>query len=463
MEEPTGNPENLVFPEREMLSVDETKQFIEERKYFDLKNLLADSLAPDIVEIIESLDISEQVIVFRLLSKETAAEVFSLLDHDAQEELLANFGEERVKAIFEEMDPDDLTELFDELPDKVVRQLVRLLPPAERSMVNRFMGYPEDSAGRLMTPEFIKLRQHISADEAIAKIRRIGLDKETIYYSYVVDEKGKLIGTVSLKDLLLAPPDRKIEDIMTTNFVYAHTHDDQEEVAGLLAKYDLTALPVVDHDQRLVGIITIDDVVDVITEEATEDIHKMAGMEAPIDSYFGTGFLMLGRKRVLWLVVLLVLSYLSSVVLKHYSDILQIVVPLAFFIPMLTGTCGNTGMQSATLIIRGLATGEVELKDFFKVLSREILMGLFLGIVLGLLSFIRARFVDINPFIGIAVGIAVFISVIAANMIGAILPLLLKKLRIDPAVSAGPFITTIVDVMSLILYFEIAQVVFNLR
>ena len=463
MGDPTRNPENLVFPERERLSVEETKQFIEERKYFDLKNLLADALAPDIVEIIENQDISEQVIVFRLLIKETAAEVFSLLDHDAQEELLINFGEKRVKAIFEEMDPDDLTELFDELPDKIVRQLIRLLPPADRSMVNRLMGYPEDSAGRLMTPEFIKLRQHISADESIAKIRRIGLDKETIYYSYVVDKKGKLIGTVSLKDLLLAPPDRKIKDIMTINFVYAHTQDDQEEVAGLLAKYDLTALPVVDHDERLVGIITIDDVVDIITEEATEDIHKMAGMEAPEDPYFSTSFLMLGRKRVLWLVVLLVLSYLSSVVLKFYSDILQIVVPLAFFIPMLTGTCGNTGMQSATLIIRGLATGEIELKDFFRVFSREILMGVFLGIILGLLSFVRARFVDINPFIGIAVGIAVFISVIAANMIGAVLPLLLKKLKIDPAVSAGPFITTIIDVTSLILYFEIAQVVFNLR
>jgi len=463
MGDPTRNQTSPVFSERDLLSVEDTKQYIEERNYFDLKNLLKDALAADIVEIIRNLDISEQVIVFRLLSKETAAEVFSLLDRDAQEELLANFGEQRVKEIFEEMDPDDLTELFDELPDKIVRQLLRLLPAADRSMVNRLMGYPEDSAGRLMTPEFIKLRQYISADEAIAKIRRIGLDKETIYYSYVIDEKGNLIGTVSLKDLLLAPPEQKIEEIMTTNFVLAHTYDDQEEAAGLLAKYDLTALPVVDHDQRLVGIITIDDVVDIITEEATEDIHKMAGMEAPEHPYFSTRFLTLGRKRVLWLVVLLVLSYLSSIVLKHYVDILQIVVPLAFFIPMLTGTCGNTGMQSATLVIRGLATGEIALKDFFKVFSREILMGVFLGVTLGLLSFIRARFVDINPFIGIAVGIAVFISVVAANLIGAILPLILKKLKIDPAVSAGPFITTIIDVTSLILYFEIARIVFNLR
>jgi magnesium transporter len=454
---------NAVLPRPERLSEDEVRQYIDNRSYFELKGILADTLPADIVEIIRSLDLSEQVIVFRLLNKELAAEVFSLLDHDDQEELLANFGRDRVKAIIEEMDPDDLTELFDELPDKIVRQLVRLLPPAERTMVNRLMGYPEDSAGRLMTPEFVKLRQHINADQAIAKIRHIGIDKETIYYSYVVDEKGQLIGIVSLKDLLLAPADRRIEDIMATNIVYAHTDDDQEEVAGILAKYDLNALPVVDHDRKLVGIITIDDVIDVITEEATEDMHKMAGMEAPEDPYFSTGFLILGRKRALWLVVLLVLSYLSSVVLKHYSDILQILVPLAFFIPMLTGTCGNTGMQSATLIIRGLATGEVELKDYLRVISREIFMGLFLGIILGMLSFIRARFVDVNPFIGIAVGIAVFISVLSANLIGAMLPLILKKIKIDPAVSAGPFITTIIDVTTLILYFEIARIIFNLR
>jgi magnesium transporter len=463
MSDLTGDPAAHQFPERELLSVEETTRYIREQGYFELKNLLGETLAADIVEIIGGLDISEQVIVFRLLNKETAAEVFSLLDRDDQEELLASFSEQRVKGIFGEMDPDDLTELFDELPDKFVRQLIRLLPIAERSMVNRLMGYPEDSAGRLMTPEFIKLRQYISADEAIAKIRRIGLDKETIYYSYVIDQQGVLIGTVSLKDLLLAPPEQKIEEIMTTNIVYAHTIDDQEEAANLLAKYDLNALPVVDHDKRLVGIITIDDVVDIITEEATEDIHKMAGMEAPEDPYFATRFFTLGRKRVLWLVVLLVLSYLSSVVLKHYSDILQIVVPLAFFIPMLTGTCGNTGMQSATLVIRGLATGEIQLKDFISVFGREILMGVFLGIVLGILSFVRARFVDINPFIGIAVGVAVFISVLAANMIGALLPLILKKLKIDPAVSAGPFITTIIDVTSLILYFEIARMLFNLR
>jgi magnesium transporter len=455
--------DSIIFPERKRLPTEEVQAFINNRDYFKLKRVLAETLAADIVETIDSLDLSEQVLVFRLLDKEKAAEVFSLLDHDAQEELLENFGQDRVKAIIEEMDPDDLTELFDELPDKVVRQLVRLLPLAERSMVNRLMGYPEESAGRLMTPEFIKLRQHLTVEESIAKIRAMGIDKETIYYSYVIDEMGMLIGIVSLRDLLLAPPEKRIQEIMTTNFVFAHTHDDQEEVAALLAKYDINALPVVDHDRRLVGIITIDDVLDVITEEATEDMHKMAGMEAPEDPYFSTAFLVLGRKRALWLIILLVLSYLSSVVLKHYSDVLQILVPLAFFIPMLTGTCGNTGMQSATLVIRGLATGEIELRDFLKIFMREILMGVFLGIILGLFSFVRARFVDVNPFIGIAVGTAVFVSVVAANLIGAILPLLLKKLKIDPAVSAGPFITTIIDVTSLILYFEIAQLLFNIR
>ncbi|MBA7628897.1 hypothetical protein ES703_36394 [subsurface metagenome] len=319
-------------------------ELIRQKKLFDLKNLISGLLPFDITEIIEPLETGEKVIVLRLLNKETAAEVFSHLEHEDQEEMLVHFSMDRVKEIMEEMDPDD-----------------------------------------------------------------------------------------------------------------------QEEVAGVLTKYDLTALPVVDKDKKLVGIITVDDIVDVIHKEATEDFHKMAGIEAPDEPYFSTRFLVLGRKRALWLVILLVMSYFSSIVLKHYSRILEIVIPLAFFIPMLTGTCGNTGMQSATLIIRGLATGEIKGKDIRKILFREIFMGGFLGIILGIFSFVRARFVDIDPFIGIAVGTAVFISVMTANIIGTILPLLLKKLKIDPAISAGPFISTIIDVTSLILYFEIAQVVFHIR
>lgn len=436
---------------------------IGEKRLFDLKNLLMEVIPRDITEVIEPLETSERVIVFRLLNKETAAEVFSHLEHEDQEELLSQFGMDRVKEIMEEMDPDDITELFDELPDEMVKRLIPLLSPEERKIVNRLLNYPEDSAGRLMTPEFIELNKDSTAEESIQTIRNIGLDKETIYYSYVVDRKGFLIGIVSLKDLLLADPDTAIQEIMTTNFVHVNTTDDQEDVAKVLTKYDLTALPVVDKDKKLVGIITVDDVVDVIHEEATEDFHKMAGIGATDEPYFNTKFLVLGRKRALWLVILLIASYLSSFVLKNYSDILQIVIPLAFFIPMLTGTCGNTGMQSATLIIRGLATGDIEMKDFFKIFSREILMGGFLGIILGSFSFIRARFIDVDPFIGIVVGISVFISVIAANIIGTVLPLILKKFRIDPAISAGPFISTIVDVTALLIYFEIAQTIFHIR
>lgn len=438
-------------------------ELIRQKKLFDLKNLISGLLPFDITEIIEPLETGEKVIVLRLLNKETAAEVFSHLEHEDQEEMLVHFSMDKVKEIMEEMDPDDVAELFDELPEKMVKRLMHLLSTEERNIVNRLLGYPEDSAGRLMTPEFIELHKDSSAENAIQTIREIGLDKETIYYSYVVDEKGFLIGIVSLKDLLLAQPATKISEIMTTNFVSVNTTDDQEEVAGVLTKYDLTALPVVDKDKKLVGIITVDDIVDVIHAEATEDFHKMVGIEAPDEPYFSTRFLVLGRKRALWLVILLVMSYFSSIVLKHYSRILEIVIPLAFFIPMLTGTCGNTGMQSATLIIRGLATGEIKGKDIMKILFREIFMGVFLGIILGIFSFVRARFVDIDPFIGIAVGTAVFISVMTANIIGTILPLLLKKLKIDPAISAGPFITTIIDVTSLILYFEIAQVVFHIR
>jgi len=425
------------------MSSERVSELISEKKLHELKTLLSDLLPFDITGLIEPLETGEKVILFRLLNKETAAEVFSLLERDDQEQLLTHFSTDKVKEIVEEMDPDDRAELFDELPERI--------------------GYPEDSAGRLMTPEFIELKAHWTAEQAIQHIRDIGLDKETIYNSYVIDEKGILIGILSLKDLLLAPPKTIISDIMTTNFVSVQTTQDQEEAAGVLADYDLNAIPVVDLGEKLVGIITVDDILDVIHKEASEDVYKMAGMEAPEEPYFSTRFFVLGRKRALWLVVLLVMSYLSSIVLKHYSAILEIVIPLAFFIPMLTGTCGNTGMQSATLIIRGLATGEIMLKDFMRIFSREILMGGFLGIILGAFAFVRARFVDVNPFIGIAVGIAVFISVIAANIIGTLLPLILKKLKIDPAISAGPFISTIIDVTSLIIYFRVAGMIFNIR
>jgi magnesium transporter len=434
---------------------------IRDKNYFELKNILKQTLPYDIMETIRTLEMSEQVILFRLLDKDHAAEVFSLLEHEEQERLLHDFGMDRIKEILEEMDPDDRTDLFDELPDEMVKRLIRLLSPEERAVANRLLNYPEESAGRLMTPEFIELGEGLTAGEALSTIRRIGLDKETIYYSYIVDERGLLVGIVSLKDLLLSQPDRPIAQFMGAGFVHVNTLDDQEDVARVLSQYDLNALPVTDKDGKLVGIITVDDIVDVIQEEAEEDFHKMAGIEAPEDPYFSTRFFVLGRKRALWLVILLVTSYLSSMVLKHYSSILQVVIPLAFFIPMLTGTCGNTGMQSATLIIRGLATGEINLGDFVRVFLREILMGCFLGIILGLLSFVRAHFIDVNPFIGVAVGTAVFISVIAANTIGTVLPIILKKMKIDPAISAGPFISTIIDVTSLILYFEIAKAIFN--
>jgi len=449
--------------ENKLKNSEQITELLREKRLFELKDFLSKLLPFDITELIEPLEIGEKVILFRLLNKETAAEVFSLLEHDDQEELLTHFSTDTVKEIVEEMDPDDRAELFEELPEKMVKRLMWFLSPEERSLVNRLLGYPEDSAGRLMTPEFIELKKYRTAEEAIQKIRRIGLDKETIYNCYVVDEKGVLIGIVSLKDLLLASLQTLILDIMTTNFVSVITTDDQEEVAKVLADYDLNAIPVVDKDKKLVGIITVDDIVDVIHEEATEDVYKMAGIEAPDEPYFSTRFFVLGRKRALWLVILLVTSYLSSVVLKHFSPILEIVIPLAFFIPMLTGTCGNTGMQSATLIIRGLATGEIKMKDFLRLFTREIFMGGFLGIILGLFAFVRARFIDVNPFVGIAVGTAVFISVNSANIIGTILPLILKKLKIDPAISAGPFISTIIDVTSLIIYFKIAQLIFNIN
>jgi magnesium transporter len=440
----------------------EARRLMEERQYHRMKSFLADVLDPDIVEIIRDLEITDQVILFRLLSKGKAAEVFSMLEHEEQEQLLGHFSMDAVKGIIGEMDPDDRAELFEELPDKMVRRLLLLLSPQDRYVLGQLLNYPDDSAGRLMTPEFVKVDKDLRAQEAIDKIRRIGINKETIYYSYVVDSDDTLLGTVSLRDLLLADPDTYIRDFMQTNTVAVKTHEDQEEVARIMGRYDLQAIPVVDWENKLVGIVTVDDVVDVIEEEATEDFHKMAGMEAPEDPYFHTRFFTLGRKRALWLVILLITSYLSSIVLKNYSDVLEIIIPLAFFIPMLTGTCGNTGMQSATLVIRGMATGEIELKDFLRIITREIMMGLFLGVVLGIFAYIRAVFLDVNPLVGVSVGVAILISVITANVIGSMLPLALKKLKIDPAISAGPFISTIIDVTTLLLYFEIAQVLFGI-
>lgn len=439
-------------------AVAEIQELIRKKRYRDLKESISEFLPADVVQILRSLDTSERLLIFRLLPKDLAALVFAELGPEEKRELLDIFTEEQIRKILEEMDPDDRTELFDELPAIIVKKLLRLLSPPDREIAYDLMKYPEHSAGRIMTPEFVDIKTHITAEEAIQHIRRTGPDKETIYYAYIIDANRKLLGITSLKDLLIADPQIKVEDIMQKEVISVQTLDDQEDIARIIQRYNLLAVPVVDSEHRLVGIITVDDIIDVIEEEDTEDFHRMAAMEAPADSYLNTGFFTMLFKRFPWLLALLVTSTLTSNILEHYAPVMQMVVALAFFIPMLCDTGGNAGTQASTIVIRGLAVGDISLKDTLKILTRESLTGITLGATLGIFGVIRAMLVqNSDPFLWVTVGVALAATVLAGNVAGALLPLLAKIVKIDPAVMAGPFITTIVDLTSLFIYFELAK------
>lgn len=440
------------------IAIPEIQELIRKKRYRDLKESISEFLPADVVEISRSLDTPERLLIFRLLPKDLAALVFAELGPEEKKELLDIFTEEQIRKILEEMDPDDRTELFDELPAIIVKNLLKLLSPQDRGIAYDLMKYPEHSAGRIMTPEFVDIKTQVTAEEAIQHIRRTGPDKETIYYAYIIDANRKLLSIASLKDLLIANPQTKVEDIMQREVISVQTLDDQEEVARVIQRYDLLAVPVVDSEHRLVGIITVDDVIDVIEEEGTEDFHRMAAMEAPADSYLNTGFFTMLLKRFPWLLALLVTSTFTSNILEHYASVLQMAVALVFFIPMLCGTGGNTGTQASTIVIRGLAVGDISIKDTVKILIRESLTGITLGATLGMFGFIRAMLVqNSDPFLWVTVGIALAATVVAGNVAGALLPLFAQIVKIDPAVMAGPFITTIVDLTSLFIYFELAK------
>lgn len=440
------------------IMIPEVHEAIEKRDFRALKEALQEFHPQDIVDLLRTMEPADRLILFRLLAKNQAAEVFPFLEFEEQKDLLSRFTEQNLKEIIVEMSPDDRTDLLDELPAGVVKRLLVLLDPAERAVANELLNYPESSAGRLMTPEFVDLNAGMTVDEAIERIRKTGPDKETIYYAYVTDATRTLKGMVSLRTLLLAKPGTRIEEIMKEEPIRVRTADDQESVAHVIRKYDLLAVPVVDREERLVGIVTVDDVVDVIADEATEDIQKMGAIEAAEEGYFQTGFLSLARRRILWLMILLVTATLSGSILEHYTAALQAAVILVFFIPMLMNTGGSTGTQSATLIIRGLAMGEIDVRQVGRVLWRESLMGIVLGSAIGVLGFLRAMFVPgSDPQVWLTVGLTLIVTVTTANLIGALLPIAAKLLHADPAIMAGPFIATIMDATTLLIYFEIAR------
>lgn len=441
----------------DQLVLPELREMLEERQFEEVKALLSDLYPQDIAHLIDDLEDPHRGLLFRLLPRSLSVEVFEELSADSQVAVLNSLSDQRVAEILDEMSDDDRVELLEEAPPAAVRKLLTLLTPEQRTLCMRALGYPEDSVGRLMTPDFVDLAADMSVADALARIRQVGLKKETIYTCYVTDHEQHLLGVVSLRKLVTSDPAARVGDLMNTSVISVTTTTDQEEAARLVKHYDLIALPVVDGEGRLVGIVTFDDLMEVAEEEATEDFQRLAGVVPTEESYFEAGFLTLARKRILWLFLLLVLETASGQILHHYSATLQAMVALAFFIPMLIATGGNAGTQSATMVIRGLATGEIHVRDFTRILARESLLGVALGGLLSLVAFARAYLLQSDFKIGVTVGLALAITLVASNVIGALLPLLLRAVRLDPALVAAPTISTMVDVMGLWIYFEVAR------
>lgn len=431
------------------------------KNYRKLKEILSSVEAADIADLLYEFEPPTRVLLFRLLPKDLAIYVFELMEGAEREELLAHSTDEEVALLIEEMSDDDRTALFDELPAKTVKKLLQKLSPSERKLANTLLNYPEDSAGRIMTPEYIDLKEEMTAEGTLERIRRNARSKETIYTCFVVDAFRHIKGVVELEDLILAEPNTQVKSLMDEP-IFVHTGTDQEEVAQLMSRYDMQAIPVVDSEERLVGIVTFDDVLDIVEEEATEDFERMAGIQPVEESYMDANMFTVARKRFMWLLICILTETITSTVLKNYSFAIQSVVALTFFIPLLIGTGGNAGTQAATLVIRGMTLGEIEWKDIGKIIFRETLTGLILGCALAVFGIARAYMLGTGPGVAITVALAIIAVVLLGNLAGAFLPVVARFFKLDPAIMSGPFITTIVDVFGLIVYFEIARIVLAL-
>lgn len=433
---------------------------LENKKFSTLKPILSEMEPFDIAEIINDIDEDKISLLFRILPKDLASEVFVNIDSDKQELLIKSFTDTELSHIINDLFADDTVDIIEEMPSNVVRKILRVANKETRESINKLLGFPKDSAGSIMTPECVTLRKYMTVDEALKKIRRQAIDKETIYTCYVTDDKKRLLGIVSAKDIILHEPDDVIGDFMEENIISAHTHTDKEEVSNMLAKYDLLAIPIVDSEDRINGIVTIDDAIDVIQEEATEDISKMAGMAPTTKPYLQTSVFSLFKSRFPWLLILLLSATFTGIIINTYESTLNALNPLLFAcIPMLMGTGGNSGSQASVTIIQSLATEEVEFKDIFKVMWKELRVAFLVALLLGIACFAKLQLIDRLIFgydysiiVSIVVSLALFATICIAKLVGAFLPLFAKKIKLDPAVVANPFITTIVDVISLIIF-----------
>ena len=456
MTENTTTLTSSVSELRDILS-SQLQIFLEHQNYDGAKVLLIPVQPVDIAEAIALLPEALQAIAFRLLDKTKAIEVYEYLQFDVQQFLLEKFQTEEAGQIIESIAPDERVKLFDELPPKIVRRLISQLSPEERQATSLLLGYQSDTAGRLMTPEYIALKQHLTAKEAQEKIRSLASSAEVTYYVYVVDSGKKLIGITSLKELIIALPEQTLGEIMTRDVVYAYTNTDQEEVAQLIQRYDLLALPIVDKDQNLLGVVTVDDVMDILQSEATEDIYAMGAVQADHDSYFNINLFKAARKRTPWLLILLVTNSITVIILSRYEHILDEVVALAFFTPLLIDAGGNVGAQSSTVVIRGLSTDELRGKKTSSVILRELLTGGILGVLLAILVIVAIFLFLGQGKIALTVGLSLLSITLIAATSGAALPFLFHSFGLDPALMSSPFITTVVDILGILIYLNIAK------
>ena len=442
--------------------VEEVLELLEQKKFNELKKYLERINGADFPSIFEAVDDKDMIIIFRLLNKEEAAEIFAELDADLQEKLINSFSDKELKYVVDNLFMDDTVDMIEEMPSNVVKRILKNVDEKDRKIINEILNYPDDCAGSIMTTEFIDLKENMTVSQAFDKIKKIGLKKETVYNCYVLDKNRKLLGVIDIKDLLIADRDEIIKDLMDENIVTVNTLDDKEDVANVLAKYDYVALPVVDKEKRLVGIVTVDDAIDVMQDEASEDFEKMAAISPNEDGYYKTSVVSHAKNRIVWLLFLMFSSIITGAVITHYEQAFAALPILVSFIPMIMGTGGNCGSQSSTMIIRGLATNEIKLGDVFKVWFKEVRISLLVGVILATVNGIRIVLQYSDPLLALVIGITLLFTVILSKSIGCLLPMAAKKLKMDPAIMASPLFTTIVDTASILIYFNVAVVLFGI-
>lgn len=463
------NMENMDFEAMRDKQADELMQLLDERRMKELQLRLEDMNEFDVAEFLTEIGDNRMPMVFRLLSKQTAADVFANFDAPEQEQIINSITDSELSSIIEELYVDDAVDMMEELPANVVKRVMRTATPETRRLINQYLNYPENSAGSIMTAEFVDLKKYMNVRESIARIRRIGEDKETIYTCFVTSADRKLEGVLSVKDLLLSDDETVIENIMDTNIVFCMTHDDQEEAAEKISDYDLMALPVVDKEGRLVGIVTVDDVIDVMEAEATEDFEIMAAMTPSDKPYSRTSAWDMWKRRVPWLMFLMLSATFTSMIINSFEDALAVQAVLIGFIPMLMGTGGNSGAQASTAVIRSISLGDTEPEDVGHVIWKELRVAVLCGITLAAVNFVKMLLVDrlllgndaVTLTVSAVVSASIVFIVIFAKVVGSVLPIAAEKLGVDPAVMANPLISTITDAVSLLIYFEIAKLVIS--